>query len=407
MRSSLLLFDDRIARSFHPFSLTRPLGELLFGVFLLRERGEAFWGEPCRGYLSAGELVGFQEGGAPTVVKGESLEASAPRILHSSRFAPSGPAPKVQDRLTSYLCQGTVVGFFLPAGTPLPPEAALLDPEPLPDSCHTELDGQVFDAPWDLMARNGEQLRKDIPEFFPGYAAEEMPGCHIIGNGLLSLGKKVEVDPGSVFDLRNGPVRLSDGARVRPHTCLKGPAYVGPGTTLLGGLLSEVSVGPMCKVRGEVEASIILGYTNKAHDGFLGHAYLGRWVNLGAFTTNSDLKNNYGPVRVGGASGPKETGLQKVGAFLGDHVKTGIGTLLNTGTVVGCGTNIFGGAMPPTYVPPFSWGSGQELTEFRLEKFLELARRAMGRRDVTLDPGMEGLLRRAWEVSRGERGPNP
>ncbi|MFO8175860.1 MAG: putative sugar nucleotidyl transferase [Gemmatimonadota bacterium] len=407
MSPSLFLFDDRTARSFHPFSLTRPLGELLFGGLLLRERAEAFWGDPCEGYLSSGGLAGFQEGGAPPVLLGESLRAPTPRILHSGRFAPSGRAPDIQDRLTSFFCQGTVVGFFLPRGTPLPPDTALLDPEPLPDSRHIELEGQILEAPWDLMARNGEQLRDDIPRFFSGYATDEIPGCHIIGDGLLSVGEDVEVEPGSVFDLREGPIRLSRGARVRALTRLEGPAYVGPGTTILGGLFSELSVGPMCKVRGEVESSIILGYTNKAHDGFLGHAYLGRWVNLGALTTNSDLKNNYGPVRVGGASGPVETGLLKVGAFLGDHVKTGIGTLLNTGTVVGCGSNIFGGAMPPVYVPPFSWGSGHELTEFRLDKFLELARRTMDRRNVILEPGMEELLRRAWEASRGERVPNP
>jgi hypothetical protein len=149
---------------------------------------------------------------------------------------------------------------------------------------------------------------------------------------------------------------------------------------------------------------VILGYSNKAHDGFLGHAYLGRWVNLGAFTTNSDLKNNYGPVRVGGAAGPVDTGLLKVGCFLGDHVKTGIGTLLNTGSVVGAGTNLFGGEMPPTWVPPFSWGSGSRLTEFRLDKFLEVAERAMSRRDVALDDEMIHLLTRAWETTRSLRG---
>ena len=150
--------------------------------------------------------------------------------------------------------------------------------------------------------------------------------------------------------------------------------FSGRNSIILGGVLSEVSIGPVCKVRGEVECSLILGYSNKGHDGFLGHAYLGRWVNLGAFTTNSDLKNSYGQVRVGGASGPVDTGLMKVGCFLGDHVKTGIGTFLNTGTVIGTGSNVFGGAMPPTYVPPFSWGSGHRLDEY-LESVRALEKR--------------------------------
>ena len=126
-------------------------------------------------------------------------------------------------------------------------------------------------------------------------------------------------------------------------------------------------------------------------------------MNLGAFTTNSDLKNNYGEVRVGSLGGPRTTGLMKVGCFLGDHVKTGIGTLFNAGTVVGAGSNIFGGVMPPTYVPPFSWGTGDDLTEYRLDKFLEVARMAMGRRDVILDSGTEETLRLAWEGTRQER----
>jgi UDP-N-acetylglucosamine diphosphorylase/glucosamine-1-phosphate N-acetyltransferase len=255
------------------------------------------------------------------------------------------------------------------------------------------------------MSLNGQQLREDIPRFFPGYAADRIEGCHIVGDGLISLGTDVTVEPGSVFDVSAGSIRLSNGAVVRSHTRLQGPAYVGPGSTILGGSLSEVSIGPASKVRGEVESSVILGYSNKAHDGFIGHAYLGRWVNLGAFTTNSDLKNNYGPVRVTNASGSRETGLMKVGCFLGDHVKTGIGTLLNTGTVVGAGSNLFGGRMPPMYVPPFSWGRGEDLAEFRLDQFLEVAARAMGRRGVELPDDLEGMLRRAWEATRGLRRP--
>jgi hypothetical protein len=119
-------------------------------------------------------------------------------------------------------------------------------------------------------------------------------------------------------------------------------------------------------------------------------------VNLGALTTNSDLKNNYGPVTVWTPDGPVDTGLLKVGCFLGDHVRTGIGTVFNTGTVVGTGSNVFGGVMPPTFVPPFSWGSGSDLTDYRLDKFIEGAARAMARRDVELTPGARTMFERAW-----------
>ena len=126
-------------------------------------------------------------------------------------------------------------------------------------------------------------------------------------------------------------------------------------------------------------------------------------MNLGAETTNSDLKNNYGTIRMHTPSGVVDTGMIKMGSLLGDHVKTGIGLLLNTGTVVGAGSNLFGSAMPPTYVPPFSWGSGDDLVEFRMDKFLEVAERAMGRRDVKLSDQGRDLLEHAWRFVAPKR----
>ena len=400
MSYSLFLFDDEVTRSWDPFILTRPVGELLFGTLLLRERSEDYWGSTCEGHLAPNSLAGFSEPGSPPVVGPGDIPQDGYRIFQSSRVAPWGRAPALLQQVTTLYLGNQVVGWVLPPGTPTPALDTFQRPEPLAASQRVAVQGRILGAPWELMAQNAEQLREDIPHFFPGYAADELPGCHIVGDGLISLGTGVVVEPGSVFDVGGGPIRLSDGVVVRSHTRLEGPAYVGPDSTVLGGSLSEVSIGPVCRVRGEVESTIILGYANKGHDGFLGHAYVGRWVNLGAFTTNSDLKNNYGKVRVGGAHGPRDTGLMKAGCFLGDHVKTGIGTLLNTGTVVGAGSNLFGGQMPPTYVPPFSWGSGGELTEFRLDKFLEVATVAMGRRGMELGEDMEAVLRRAWEATR-------
>jgi UDP-N-acetylglucosamine diphosphorylase/glucosamine-1-phosphate N-acetyltransferase len=203
-----------------------------------------------------------------------------------------------------------------------------------------------------------------------------------------------------VFDTTAGPVWLDDGVTVKAFTRLAGPAYVGRNSIVLGGHLEAVTIGEGCRIRGEFAQSICLNWVNKAHDGHIGHAYLGAWVNLGAETTNSDLKNNYGPVRLWTPEGEKDTGELKVGCFLGDHVKTGIGLLLNTGTVVGAGSNLYGALLPPKYVPPFSWGTGEDLTAYRVDKFLDVAARAMSRRKVTLSESAAGQLRRAWEVSR-------
>jgi hypothetical protein len=156
-------------------------------------------------------------------------------------------------------------------------------------------------------------------------------------------------------------------------------------------------------VRGEVADSVFVGYSNKAHDGHMGHALLGRWVNLGAGTINSDLKNTYSSVRLRLPDGEVDTGLMKCGSFLGDHVKTGIGTLLTTGAVIGAATNVFGGRMPPQYVPPFSWGEGDRLGEYRVDEFLATAEIAMRRRGVELTEGMRHVLTGAAERARTQR----
>ncbi len=216
----------------------------------------------------------------------------------------------------------------------------------------------------------------------------------------MVLGVGARVEPCAVLDTREGPIWLDDGAQVRAFTRLAGPAYVGRGSTVLGGTLEAVSIGDVCKIRGEFAESVCLGWVNKAHDGHIGHAYLGAWVNLGAETTNSDLKNNYGTVRVWTPEGERDTGEIKIGCFLGDHVKTGIGLLINTGTVVGAGSNLYGALLPPKYVPPFSWGTGDDLTEYRADRFLEVAKQAMSRRDVALTDAAAAQLRRAHEMSR-------
>ncbi|HET9948967.1 MAG TPA: hypothetical protein VFQ22_08605, partial [Longimicrobiales bacterium] len=264
-----------------------------------------------------------------------------------------------------------------------------------------ELRGEMLPRPWDLVARNTERLRRDLEE--ETFEESEPAGAFRIGGGAVSLAEGAEIEPGVHVDTRGGPVRLEAGARVEGPARLIGPLFVGAGTRVLGGHVGTSSIGPVCNVRGEVADSVLLGYANKAHDGYVGHALLGRWVNLGAFTTNSDLKNNYRSVRVWTLEGEVDTGMLKVGCFLGDHVKTGIGTMLGTGTVIGAGSNVFGAVMPPPVVPPFSWGAGDDLRDYRLEELLRTAERVMARRDQALTPGARRILERAWQDTAGRR----
>jgi UDP-N-acetylglucosamine diphosphorylase/glucosamine-1-phosphate N-acetyltransferase len=174
------------------------------------------------------------------------------------------------------------------------------------------------------------------------------------------------------------------GSTVHAFTRLVGPCYIGRHSTVLGDRIGISSIGDHCKVRGEMSNTIMLGYANKGHDGFVGHSYMGRWVNLGAGTITSNLKNTYGPVTLWTPSGLRDTKMQFLGTLFGDHAKTGIGTCLTTGTVLGAGANVYGVQAPPKAVPPFAWGSAPPYGVYRLDKFLEVAERVMARRQVNL-----------------------
>jgi UDP-N-acetylglucosamine diphosphorylase / glucose-1-phosphate thymidylyltransferase / UDP-N-acetylgalactosamine diphosphorylase / glucosamine-1-phosphate N-acetyltransferase / galactosamine-1-phosphate N-acetyltransferase len=410
----LVLFDDALALAWRPFSLTRPAGELMYGAFTMRARAERVFRARCIGHVTAPHLAGFEEPGAPPVVATWSfldaggaartavsdLPTDRARLFLNARAVPAWDAAFAPPAGAAEVRIGNVsVGRWVPAGAPSPPEDDLLAKHGT--RAVVALPGVVLERTWQLMSGSPAQLERDIAAAAP--PAEAAHGVSLLGPAdRLRLGKDVVVEPNVVIDVTHGPVWLDDGVTVRAFTRLVGPSYVGPGSTLLGGPYEAVTIGPRCKVHGEIEESVVLGYSNKAHDGFLGHAYLGRWVNLGALTTNSDLKNNYGSIRLWTMHGEVDTGEIKVGCFLGDHVKTGIGVMLNTGTVVGAGANIFGAVQPPKYVPPFRWGAGDALVEYDLARFLDTAKTVMGRRGVELTDGMRAMLTEAWRIGRTE-----
>jgi UDP-N-acetylglucosamine diphosphorylase/glucosamine-1-phosphate N-acetyltransferase len=163
----------------------------------------------------------------------------------------------------------------------------------------------------------------------------------------------------------------------------------------VAGEIRACSIGEICRVHGEISASVVLGHANKGHEGFVGHSYLGRWVNLGAGTTTSNLKNTYGTVSLWTPRGVRDTGAQFLGTLFGDHAKTGIGLRLTTGSVVGAGANVYD-TMPPKAVPPFAWGGGAPYGTYRVDKLLDVTARAMARRKVELDGRGRELLRSAY-----------
>lgn len=392
----LFLYDDPVARNWQPFSLTRPAGEMLFGTETLRARIERVFGMACSGHLAGGDLLGFEEPDAPGCTVFGSADVAGTRLYLNSRFVPEEGvvAPTGLGGATLLTAGSAVVGVSVPHGVRVP--AALFAADEQPPWPAVPLAGEVLQTVWGLMAASADRIRSDGER----YEGTGIPGgVHMAGSGMISVADDALVEPGVVLDASAGPIIVSRGARVQAPARIVGPTYVGPHSVVLGSVVAEACIGPSCRIRGEVESSVILGFANKAHDGFLGHSIVGRWVNLGAMTSNSDLKNTYSDVRLRTGGTDVDTGLLKVGCFLGDHVRTGIGTLLDTGTVVGAGSNLFGGGMPPRDVPPFSWSAGSELVEYRLDRFLETAGRVMARRGVKMTHGVQNVYRRAFRTT--------
>ncbi len=255
---------------------------------------------------------------------------------------------------------------------------------------------------WDIVHHNGEEIVRDFELLIPELNLSDIfsdsevdDDCLIYNVDDVYMGKGCRIDGQVVIDARGGPVYFGEKVIVAPHTRIEGPCYVGDNCQLVGGKIrAGCSFGPFCRVGGEVEESIFHGYSNKYHDGFIGHAYVGEWVNFGAMTTNSDLKNNYGEIKVELPSGLISTGLNKVGSFVGDHAKTGIGTLLTTGMVIGHSVNIFGGGLAGgRYIPSFQWGGKDGFVEYDVNKAIATAKIVMSRRGREMTNADAELIR--------------
>jgi UDP-N-acetylglucosamine diphosphorylase/glucosamine-1-phosphate N-acetyltransferase len=254
------------------------------------------------------------------------------------------------------------------------------------------------------MARNADAIQSDLAGLVAGVQGDVHRLACLEAPERIAVADGAVVGPYAVLDAGPGPILVARGARIEAHTVVRGPCVVGEGTQLLGGSVSGSTFGPECRVAGEVESSVWQGHANKRHHGFVGHSVLGEWVNLGALTTTSDLKNNYGNVRVWVDGREVDTGSPKVGAFVGAHAKTGIGTLLPTGASVGTAANLFGGGrFAPKAVAAFAWWDGERTLEHELDRCVATARVAMSRRSRSLSADAEAVLRALHAGTAGER----
>lgn len=269
-------------------------------------------------------------------------------------------------------------------------------------------EARLLSFPWQLIECNGDVIRDDfqrLPLRGPSEDALIYPGVHMVEPDNIVIGDGAVIKPGTVLDASDGPILVGDRTVVEPGAVLVGPVSIGADCLVRAGarILENTSTGNVCKVGGEIDATIIAGYSNKQHDGFIGHSYLGEWVNIGAASNNSDLKNNYSPVRMWNAGAIRETGRQFMGVIMGDHTKTGINTLFNTGTVVGFNCNVYSSEMPDKFVPSFSWGHGRELDEYDLERAMQTAQVVLERRRVRFCDAHRRIFERVHQMSQRAR----
>jgi UDP-N-acetylglucosamine diphosphorylase/glucosamine-1-phosphate N-acetyltransferase len=393
--SPLAFLDVAAARRFEPFASTRPLCEVRSGGLLGRERWAAVLGAPASGggwFVSHDGLADFAEPGSA-----QAADAVLPAgtILVDSRALPLLPAPPAarSPAASAWMIDGRVAAVRLRAPLAV---AQLADGGTgldalgeVPTGAMAALPGCWLDAVWDLVRTLPLLLPGDIAWAAGDGALSPVPtpdrdGWRLVGSHPVYLEPGARIEPLALLDTTDGPILLRRGAVVQAFTRLSGPAWIGEGSTVSTDRVAVVSLGPQCKVHGELSHTILLGEANKGHDGFVGHSVLGRWSNLGAGTITSNLKNTYGTVALWTPDGVQDTGVQFLGAFIGDHAKTGIGLPLTTGTVIGAGANCTE-RMPPKRVPAFAWGSGAPYGVHGLEKFLETAERVMARRGAVLD----------------------
>jgi UDP-N-acetylglucosamine diphosphorylase/glucosamine-1-phosphate N-acetyltransferase len=413
----LCLAEDHGVCRLEPLVLTRPAHELLLGASTIEGKISRALGigpgPQRRSCVIRSHLVEVERERVPhMVVNDRDWLARGPVIVANSRWVPP-VAFAMPD------CYGSWVGLC--GGVPAlawvgPDDAVSLEPQGVDAwfdrmvSAHggLEVGGEWIERPWDLVSVNADHLQRD----FTSAGKSAVTNRHLAKLALVGpvdrlwIHETARIDPYTVFDTVNGPITLGPNVWVQPFTRIEGPCSIGADSQLFrANLRGAVTIGPNCRIGGEVEASIVHGFSNKYHEGFLGHAYVGEWVNLGAITSNSDLRNDYGEVSVPLQGDPIPTGQAKVGCFIGDHTRTGMGSMLNTGTSIGVMCNVLpAGILLPKHVPSFTAVSyGRVAPGFPLDKMFETARTVVGRRGKAFSEADENLYRALYEQTRLER----
>jgi UDP-N-acetylglucosamine diphosphorylase/glucosamine-1-phosphate N-acetyltransferase len=390
-----ILFDDYSRRDLLPFTYTRPVCEIRIGILTIREKWEKYLRASTSfvtaKYLSEKYPVQFSKK-SNTWING--------KVCPNKKLVAEVQALKPNQVL---MLNKTVLAVNSGDKTAFNPEKSHKEYKFIESASQPV----VLNYVWDIFSKNGEALADDFELVTKGRKSQALSKTNkVVGKGKVFIEKGATVEC-AIFNTGNGNIYIGTGAVVMEGCIVRGPMALCEHAELKMGakIYGPSTFGPYCKVGGEVNNSVLFGYSNKGHDGFLGNSVLGEWCNLGADTNNSNLKNNYGNVKVWNYAKEEmiDSGLQFCGLFMGDHSKSAINTMFNTGTVVGVNVNIFGGDFPINFVPSFSWGGAEEFVDYNFTKAMAVAEKVMARRNITLTKQDKAILKQVFEYSKKYR----
>ncbi|HEX2897209.1 MAG TPA: putative sugar nucleotidyl transferase [candidate division Zixibacteria bacterium] len=408
MALTICFYEDSHFSQFFPLTYLRPVYLLRPGILPLFQQYEWNFKDAQICFSSRTQISSLVSQQGKDIPVNIIKKGSGDVLFLNGRIRSYGDLPKSADgcRLnTVFKNSGKIIGVLFKSDS-LQGVSELTTPEifketlPKFKSVTAEYDtsATLYDYLWQIIDDIENSITKDFKQLESSLSSPHNPKVHegsfFINENDVYLGNDVEIFPTAVIDASQGPVYIGAISKIMPQAIINGPCFIGANSIVLQGKISSSSIGPTSRVGGEVEASVFQSYVNKYHAGFIGHSYVGSWVNFGALTTNSDLKNNYSNVRVNVNGKTMDSGLMKVGSFIGDHCKFGIGTLLNTGISIGVSSNIFGGGFTEDKeVPPFSWGNSGKYEKYDIGKAVETAQSVFLRRGAQLSAQEEGALR--------------
>jgi UDP-N-acetylglucosamine diphosphorylase/glucosamine-1-phosphate N-acetyltransferase len=390
-----ILFDDEAWHEVLPLTFTRPVAEIRVGILTITEKWNKYFETSCS-FLTQDYLA-----------KKFTVKLDKENILINGSILPNTELKEAIQKLTVgniLVKENVVIAAKLDES-----EVSLIKEEELPTDRTVEFNGEItrIDKPYQIFGLNEQALHDDFEMLTAGRESQPLSSTvNVIGkeNIFLEEGATVEF---ATLNASKGPIYIGKDAEIMEGCLVRGPlamcehSYLNMGAKIYG----ATTLGPYCKCGGELNNVVLFGYSNKAHDGFLGNAVIGEWCNIGADTNNSNLKNNYSEVKLWSYTKQAfaRTGLQFCGTVMGDHSKCGINTMLNTGTVIGVSANVFGAGFPRNFIPSFSMGGNHGFKEYRLKATFEVAELVMKRRNVAFDQVEEEILTHIFEETKDYR----